>query len=85
MQALYSPQRRADRLIAAGRVILAASSLFAVWLDPSEPANQAPVAYGLLIAYLVYSLTIGGAVWRVEVRGRAWRVVTQAFDLVFFS
>lgn len=85
MEALYSPQRRADRLIATGRVILAASSLFAVWLDPSEPANQAPVAYALLIAYLVYALAIAAAVWRVEVRGRAWRGVAHAFDLVFFS
>jgi signal transduction histidine kinase len=85
MDALYSPQRRSDRLIATGRVFLAASSLFAVWLDPSEPANQAPVAYALLIAYLVYALLIAAAVWRVEVRGRAWRGVAHAFDLVFFS
>jgi signal transduction histidine kinase len=85
MDALYSPQRRSDRLIATGRVILAASSLLAVWLDPSEPANQAPVAYALLIAYLVYALAIAAAVWRVEVRGRAWRGVAHAFDLVFFS
>jgi signal transduction histidine kinase len=85
MDALYSPQRRSDRLIATGRVFLAASSLFAVWLDPSEPANQAPVAYALLIAYLVYALTIAAAVWRFEVRGRAWRGVAHGFDLVFFS
>lgn len=85
MDTLYSPQRRNDRLIATGRVFLAASSLFAVWLDPSEPANQAPVAYALLIAYLAYALAIAAAVWRVELRGRAWRGVAQAFDLVFFS
>jgi signal transduction histidine kinase len=85
MDALYSPQRRSDRLIATGRVFLAASSLLAVWLDPSEPANQAPVAYALLIAYLAYALTIAAAVWRFEVRGRAWRGVAHGFDLVFFS
>jgi len=43
MEPLYSPHSRAERLIAAGRVVLAASSLFAVWLDPSEPSKYAGV------------------------------------------
>ncbi|HUO87359.1 MAG TPA: histidine kinase, partial [Thermoanaerobaculia bacterium] len=59
--------------------------LFAVWLDPSEPANQAAIAYGLLIAYLVYALLVALAVTRVEVRMRGWREVAHAFDLAFFS
>ncbi len=54
MEPLYSPQSRAERLIAGGRVVLAVSSLFAVWLDPSEPAKYAGIAYSLLVSYVVY-------------------------------
>ena len=85
MDSLYSPASRAERLIAAGRVVLAASSLFAVWLDPTEPAKFAPVAYSLLAAYLVYA--VGLALWvaRAAVLPGANRLLSHAFDLVFFS
>lgn len=85
MEPLYSPQSRAERLIAAGRVVLAASSLFAVWLDPAEPAKYADVAYSLLAAYVVYSLAIAFLVWRSDAPSHRQAVVTHAFDLIFFS
>lgn len=85
MDTLYSPQSRAERFIAAGRVVLAASSLFAVWLDPTEPAKYARVAYSLLVAYVVYSAFIALLVWRSENPGGRQRLVTHAFDLAFFS
>jgi signal transduction histidine kinase len=85
MEPLYSPQSRAERLIAGGRVILAASSLFAVWLDPTEPANYARTAYALLVAYLVYSLVIAGLVWRSDAPPSYQRLLTHCFDLAFFS
>ncbi|HEX9730984.1 MAG TPA: sensor histidine kinase [Thermoanaerobaculia bacterium] len=85
MKAHVSPRQRAERLIAGGRVALAASAFFAVWLDPSEPAKYAAVAYGLLAAYNVYSALIALVAWR---RGRLPRrqgLVTHVFDLAFFS
>lgn len=85
METLYSPQSRAERFIAAGRVVLATSSLFAVWLDPLEPSKLARTAYSLLVAYVVYSLLIALLVWRSEDPGRRQRLVTHAFDLAFFS
>lgn len=85
MEPLYSPQSRAERLIAAGRVVLAASSLFAVWLDPSEPAKYAQIAYSLLVAYVVYSLVIAAVVFRSDAPPNRQRLITHAFDLVFFS
>ena len=51
-------QTRAERLIAAGRVVLSVSSLLAVWLDPTEPSRYAAIAYSLLAAYMVYSLIL---------------------------
>lgn len=85
MEPLYSPQSRAERLIAAGRVVLAISALFAIWFDPSEPANLARTAYTLLVAYVVYSLGIAVLVWRLDAPSNGQRWVTQAVDLVFFS
>lgn len=85
MEPLYSPQSRAERLIAAGRVVLAIFSLFAVWLDPAEPAKYADIAYSLLAAYVVYSVVIALLVWRSDAPPHGQALVTHAFDLVFFS
>lgn len=85
MDTLYSPQSRAERFIAAGRVVLAASSLFAVWLDPTEPAKFARVAYSLLVAYVAYSSFIALLVWRSDDPAGRQRAATHAVDLAFFS
>lgn len=81
----FSPTSRQERLIGAGRVVLAASSLLAVWLDPSEPTNAAQAAYGLLVAYLVYAAAVALAVARAETVPAAARLVTHGVDIVFFS
>lgn len=85
METLYSPQSRAERFIATGRMVLASSSLFAVWLDPTEPAKVAPVAYALLVAYVVYSSFIALLVWRSDDPAGRQQLVTHAVDLAFFS
>jgi signal transduction histidine kinase len=85
MEPLYSPQSRAERLIAGGRVVLAASSLFAIWLDPSEPAKYAGIAYSLLVFYVVYSIVIAALVWRSDAPSNQQRLITHCFDLAFFS
>lgn len=85
MEPLYSPQSRAERLIAAGRVVLAISALFAIWFDPSEPVNLARTAYSLLGAYVVYAMGIAVLVWRSDAPSDRQRWITQAVDLVFFS
>ena len=64
METLFSHRSRAERLIAGGRVVLAISSLFAVWRDPSEPAKYASIAYSLLLAYLIYAVVVALVVWR---------------------
>jgi signal transduction histidine kinase len=85
MEPLYSPQSRAERLIAGGRVVLAASSLFAVWFDPSEPAKYARIAYSLLVFYVIYSVAIAALVWRSDAPSNGQRLATHCFDLIFFS
>ena len=85
LEPLYAPRMRPERLIAAGRVVLAVASLFAVWLDPDEPIRYATVAYGVLLAYVVYAVTVATLLWRVEAVPRLWPVVTHAADLACFS
>ena len=81
----YAPRLRPERLIAAGRVLLAVSSLFAVWLDPDEPVRYAGIAYSVLVGYAVYASAVAALVWQLESVSGRWPVVTHAIDLVCFS
>lgn len=85
MQLPFSPRRRAERLIAAGRVVLAGSSLLALWRDPSEPAKYASIAYGLLAAYLAYSVALALQRWRANRSSETAALLEHSFDLLFFS
>jgi hypothetical protein len=44
----YSPHGRAERLLAVSRALLASFSLFAVWLDPNEPAKYAALLLSMI-------------------------------------
>jgi len=85
VEPLFSPRERAERLIAAGRIVLAATSLAALWRDPTEPEKYAATAYALLAAYLVYAVGIALLVWRWRGAGDRQAVWTHGFDLAFFS
>jgi signal transduction histidine kinase len=53
-----------ERVIAGGRVALAAASLFGVWWDPGEPAGAIAITYTLSGVYLAYAVTLLGVAWR---------------------
>jgi len=81
----YTPHARAERLIAAGRFVLAFSSLVAIYLEPSTPARFQRATYGLLLVYTVYALVAAVVAWRSPVPGARWRLFLHALDLVLFS
>jgi signal transduction histidine kinase len=81
----YSPQGRAERLIAGGRVVLAASALIAVWLDPSRLARDQPMAYAVLTAYLGYAAILAGLTWRTAPLPPRLRLATHVLDLAVFT
>ena len=85
MDLLFSPQGRAERLITTARVVLAVFSLLAIWLDPSEPAKYATVAYVLLSAYVVYSLIAASIVWLAVLSPIRVGIFTHIVDLVAFT
>lgn len=80
-----SPLSRAEWLIANGRLVLAAASLIAIWLDPSEPSKYAAATYSLLWGYLIYSLLAGFLVWALPAPLPVLQIATHAVDLLFFT
>jgi signal transduction histidine kinase len=81
----YSPKRRAEFLIAVGRLVLATFSLLAVWIDPSVPVRDAQIAYALFAGYVAYSLLLLVFVLRGHLPQRNLPVVTHGFDLFLFA
>ena len=55
---------RAERTIAATRVAVAAFTLYAIWLDPSEPSRFTALTYGLHIGYTIYAVLLAAIMWR---------------------
>jgi signal transduction histidine kinase len=83
---LQSPQQsRIERLIAITRVVMAIAALLAIWLDPSQPARYARLAYASLTCYLAYALVLALLAWQAVVSLRHLRLATHVLDLAFFS
>ncbi|HUP59522.1 MAG TPA: sensor histidine kinase [Thermoanaerobaculia bacterium] len=81
----YTPQTRAERLIALGRFILAFSSLGAVYLEPSTPARHQQTTYTLLAAYTAYALIVLVLAWRSPVPPPRQRLASHVLDIVLFT
>jgi signal transduction histidine kinase len=82
----YTPHARAERVIAAGRFVLATSSLIAVYLEPSTPVRLQRPTYALLAIYTIYALALAIVAWRSTTPMSArWRLILHALDLVLFS
>jgi signal transduction histidine kinase len=84
-QPQYTPQGRTERLIATGRVVLAASSLLAIWLDPSQPDKYVAVTYVLMAVYVFYSVGLAALVWSARVPRVSNPLATHVIDLGVFS
>lgn len=78
-------EQRSERLVELGRLALAASSLVALYLDPSEPARYAGLSYGLSVAYLAYAAAVAGLAYVQNASGAAFRLITHGIDLLVFS
>lgn len=78
-------EERTERIIAAGRVVLASFSLIAIWLDPTTPTRYATLAYPLLIGYVLYAVVVTLVVWSSHGPLVRLGLLTHIFDLVMFS
>ena len=80
----YVPRLRVARLIAAGRVVLAAFGLLAILIDPYTPARYADATYLLLSLYLLYAVLQAFVVSRTPTSTRRG-LITHGVDLTLFS
>ena len=74
-------QDRPDRVIAAGRIVLASTSLLALELHPSEPASQSGRTLVLVAGYAGYALLLAIATWRSNRPSRHEPLLTHVLDL----
>lgn len=82
-------RHRSGRVIALGRLVLAAVFLVAIWLDPSQPHQGPATAYALLTAYVLWSAFMLGVTWRswwldYRLAGPAHLIDIAAFGLLVF-
>jgi signal transduction histidine kinase len=85
MNLLTPHERRTERLIATTRVVMAVAPLLALWLDPSQAAKYALIAYVSLTCYIAYALALALVAWRADVFLGRLKLITHAADLAFFS
>src|SRR6476659_3025835 len=71
---------RTERTIVVARLVMAASSLFAVWLDPTEPGRYLVPTYTLHSIYLVYATALAAMSWD-RVASDRWMLVTHLGDI----
>lgn len=81
----YPYRNRTERLIAFGRLVLAALSLLAVWLDTNQPLHFSATTYGLLGGYFAYSALLSLIAWRRKVSSPRLQYATHAVDLAVFA
>jgi signal transduction histidine kinase len=79
-----SSRVQSEQTIAFARVVLAATALFAVWLDPPSPPEYASLAYSLHWVYVIYASAM--ALWMVAWEGGdLLPILTHAGDIIVFS
>jgi signal transduction histidine kinase len=78
-------RHRSGRVIALGRLVLAAVFLLAIWLDPSQPRREAGMAYGLLAGYVLWSAIMLGLTWRSWLRDYRLAGPAHVVDIAAFG
>jgi signal transduction histidine kinase len=78
-----SEDQRIERMLAAARTFLAASALFAIYLEPIEPNRFIGLVYFLSGFYVIHSLAIQFLVLVRESSTRAFRLTVHAVDVLW--
>lgn len=57
-------KHRSGRVVALARAVLAATFLFAIWVDPTQPTHDIVLTYSILVIYAVGSAALAVVTWK---------------------
>lgn len=77
-------QYRADRLIAACRIVLALASFAAIAIDSSQPRQFAPFAYWLLLTYMCFAVALAFVIWSSPIVKCRLGLAAHVVDMLTF-
>ena len=80
----YSPRNRAERVITAGRLFLAALLTLAVLIDEDVRRHE-PLVRIVAFGYLAYAFGVAILTWTRSVTTRGVPIVTHVIDLAIFT
>lgn len=78
-------QNSSGRVIALGRLMLAALYLMSVWLDADLPVREPASTYALLIAYLLFAAAIAYITWSSWWHDARLAGPVHAVDIIMFT
>ena len=78
-------KHRSGRVIALARAVLAAVFLFAIWVDPAQPAQAVATTYAVLVIYAITAAVLAALTWRNWWLDARLAAPMQVIDIVVFT
>src|SRR5688500_13809968 len=78
-------QHRSGRVIALGRLVLAAVFLLAIRLDPTQPSHFENATYAILVAYLAWAAAYLAMTWSNWWLERRLALAAHILDIAMFG
>jgi signal transduction histidine kinase len=78
-----SESQRIERILAATRALLAFASLFAIWIDPTEPRHYATIVYGLLALFMFEAVGVLALVRTQRTSSPTFRLAVHSLDILW--
>jgi signal transduction histidine kinase len=78
-----SESQRIERILAATRALLAIASLFAIWIDPTEPRHYSTIVYGLLALFVLEAVGVLAMVRTQRTSSPQFRLAVHSLDVLW--
>jgi signal transduction histidine kinase len=78
-------KHRSGRVVALARAVLAATFLFAIWIDPTQPTHDVAETYFVLVSYLASSIAFTMLIWNNWWLDAKLGAVAHVIDMAAFT
>ena len=78
-------KHRSGRVIALARAVLAATFLFAIWIDPTQPSHDTVLTYSILVIYALGSAALTILTWKNWWIDARLAAPAHVLDIVVFT